>query len=536
MDSPVIQLRFKGRLVQTLSFEGDVLRIGRMRENDIVISNASVSRFHAVLKREEGRVILEDSGSENGCYVNGTRVVGTVPLEPGDEILVGKHQLLLAEAGAEDELPEEVACHGKSDAWDASNTYFVEADVQAKMVEASDSEPVAELEEEHDSLLPTELETAAEEEIAAQEMEPLSDDEAVESPAALYEDDEAGPMEVAVEELEAWSPAASDAGEEDEAAEEVPLPDQDEESSESPFAFDIDADLASSERGGKLEVDPEDYDVELIDPEPEETGEPEAESAEPSSPELQSPEEPTWYAGLIIQYQGKLERIISWDQDRLSAGRSRECEIFLDQPGVSRRHGMFVREDGRYQVRDLDSINGVLVNGEKIRRRDLEVGDVVKIESFELTFLLDRQPIASEIVTDDLATPRTDVTEDRFDMTMIDEHFPSSSAITDPGHAEEPAALVEEEAEMPEDSLFAPDDAEKEELVEVEELSPPPPEVVAEPAVPDSSDDVVTFELRVRVEDLPLPLRTALAEVDQGGLSLPVELVLKTDGESSKES
>ena len=67
MDSPVIQLRFKGRLVQTLSFQGDVLRIGRMRENDIVISNASVSRFHAVLKRENGRVILEDTGSENGC-------------------------------------------------------------------------------------------------------------------------------------------------------------------------------------------------------------------------------------------------------------------------------------------------------------------------------------------------------------------------------------------------------------------------------------------------------------------------------------
>ena len=535
MDSPVIQLRFKGRLVQTLPFQGDVLRIGRMRENDIVISNASVSRFHAVLKREGGRVILEDSGSENGCYVNGTRVVGTVQLETGDEILVGKHQLLLAEAGAEDELPEGVASHGKSDAWDASNTYFVEADVQAKMVEASDSEPVAELEDEYDSLLPTELETAAEEETPAQEMEPLSDDAAVETAAALYEDDEAEPMEVAAEELEAWNPAESDAAEEDEPAEGVPVPDRDEESSESPFAFGIDADLASSERGAKLEVDPEDYDVELIDPDPEESDEQVAEIAEPSSPELQSPEEPTWYAGLIIQYQGKLERIISWDQDRLSAGRSRECEMVLDQPGVSRRHAMFVREDGRYQVRDLDSINGVLVNGEKIRRRDLEVGDVVKIESFELTFLLDRQPIASEIVTDDLATPRAEVAEDRFDMTMIDEHFPSSSAITDPGRDEEPAALVEEEAEMPEDSLFAPDDAEKEELVEVEELSPPAPEVV-ELAAPDSTDDVVTFELRVRVEDLPLPLQTALAEVGEGGLSLPVELVLKTDGESSKES
>ncbi len=67
MDSPVIQLRLKGRVVQTLPFQGSVLRIGRMKENDIAINNASVSRFHAVLRHEDGRVILEDSGSENGC-------------------------------------------------------------------------------------------------------------------------------------------------------------------------------------------------------------------------------------------------------------------------------------------------------------------------------------------------------------------------------------------------------------------------------------------------------------------------------------
>jgi pSer/pThr/pTyr-binding forkhead associated (FHA) protein len=69
MGSPVVQLRLKGRVLQTFSFQRDALRIGRMKENDIVISNASVSRFHAVLVRQNGRVILEDSGSENGCYV-----------------------------------------------------------------------------------------------------------------------------------------------------------------------------------------------------------------------------------------------------------------------------------------------------------------------------------------------------------------------------------------------------------------------------------------------------------------------------------
>jgi hypothetical protein len=46
------------------------------------------------------------------------------------------------------------------------------------------------------------------------------------------------------------------------------------------------------------------------------------------------------------------------------------------------------------------------------------------------------------------------------------------------------------------------------------------------------TDDVLTFELRVRIEDLPLPLRTALVEVDEGEIRLPVELVLKTDAES----
>jgi hypothetical protein len=189
---------------------------------------------------------------------------------------------------------------------------------------------------------------------------------------------------------------------------------------------------------------------------------------------------------------------------------------------------VFVREDQRYEVRDLDSVNGVLVNGEKVGRRELEVGDVVKIEGFELTFLLDRQPIASEIVTDDLAAPQAAASEDSFDMTMIDEQLPIGSAISDPSDAEEPAALVEEEVEMPGDGLFGHDDAEKEELVEVEAVSSPPSEV-ADSVVPVVTDDVVTFELRVRVEDLPLPLRTALAEAGEGVLSLPVELVLKSD-------
>jgi len=47
--------------------------------------------------------------------------------------------------------------------------------------------------------------------------------------------------------------------------------------------------------------------------------------------------------------------------------------------------------------------------------------------------------------------------------------------------------------------------------------------------VPVVTDHVLTLELRVRVEDLPEPLRAALAGVDGCDLKLPAEIVLKTD-------
>jgi pSer/pThr/pTyr-binding forkhead associated (FHA) protein len=511
MDSPVIQLRLKGRVVQTLPFQGRVLRIGRMKENDIAINNASVSRFHAVLRHEGGRVILEDSGSENGCYVNGTRVVDSIELEPGDEVLIGKHQLVLSEGGDEDAPPSEVVKPEKSDAWDASNTYFVGVETQAKLLEGARSEAAAAVDSEREDDLPPPCEA-----------EEAADTSPPEEMAALADDAE---IESAPEPIEDAEPGA--------------------ESDGRPFEFGMEAELASAAPADQADVDPRDYDVELIDEEAVECDEQAVAIAEPVAlesqapeepvaPESPAPEEPTWHAGLIIQHQGRLERIISWDQDRLVAGRSRECEIFLDQPEISRRHAMFVRDAERHEVRDLDSINGVLVNGERVKRRDLELGDVVNIEEFELTFLLDRQPIASEVKTDRLETPVAVEADRGFDMTMIDEVLPVRSASADPAlpvSSDEalPVSDDEAETEMLEGEIFEPDDAKEEELVEVQVVSPPPSEI-EDPGLPVGTGEMLTFEVRVRVEDLPRPLRAALADFDGEDLRLPVEIVLKNDG------
>jgi pSer/pThr/pTyr-binding forkhead associated (FHA) protein len=65
--------------------------IGRDRHNDIVLDDAMISRYHAMLFAESQGVVLIDLESTNGTLVNGTLVLpGTpVPLEHGTLIELG---------------------------------------------------------------------------------------------------------------------------------------------------------------------------------------------------------------------------------------------------------------------------------------------------------------------------------------------------------------------------------------------------------------------------------------------------------------
>lgn len=46
-----------------------IIRIGRSKNNDVVINNMTVSREHAVLEVVDGRITLRDAGSRGGTYV-----------------------------------------------------------------------------------------------------------------------------------------------------------------------------------------------------------------------------------------------------------------------------------------------------------------------------------------------------------------------------------------------------------------------------------------------------------------------------------
>lgn len=62
------------------------MTIGRWHANDIILDSREVSRQHARVQWEAGRYMLSDSGSKNGTFLNGRRLVGIEPLQDGDQI------------------------------------------------------------------------------------------------------------------------------------------------------------------------------------------------------------------------------------------------------------------------------------------------------------------------------------------------------------------------------------------------------------------------------------------------------------------
>lgn len=66
-------------------------------------------------------------------------------------------------------------------------------------------------------------------------------------------------------------------------------------------------------------------------------------------------------------------------RETLSIGRRESCDITLNFPNISGKHCELTFKDGRWNLRDLQSTNGVRVNGIKVIKRVLHPGDQLSI-------------------------------------------------------------------------------------------------------------------------------------------------------------
>src|SRR5919199_2151548 len=71
---------------------------------------------------------------------------------------------------------------------------------------------------------------------------------------------------------------------------------------------------------------------------------------------------------------------------RVVIGRSKECDVQVADANVSRRHAELRQEGATYWVVDLDSTNGMEVNGRRLKRAKLENGDTVTVGSTDIVF------------------------------------------------------------------------------------------------------------------------------------------------------
>ncbi|HEY2718373.1 MAG TPA: FHA domain-containing protein [Solirubrobacteraceae bacterium] len=80
-------------------------------------------------------------------------------------------------------------------------------------------------------------------------------------------------------------------------------------------------------------------------------------------------------------------RTVALAREWTRIGRSLAADVRFDDPTVSRRHALIVRQPDGVRVLDDRSLNGVFVNGERVDGKLLEDGDEIVVGRYRLTYL-----------------------------------------------------------------------------------------------------------------------------------------------------
>ena len=95
-----ISLSEDGKPPKLMTFDQPAVIIGRREGSDLRLQTAGISSQHCKISRVGNGYQIEDLGSTNGTYLNRRKVVQPTPFNPGDEIVVARWTLRVADEGA----------------------------------------------------------------------------------------------------------------------------------------------------------------------------------------------------------------------------------------------------------------------------------------------------------------------------------------------------------------------------------------------------------------------------------------------------
>jgi hypothetical protein len=89
----------------------------------------------------------------------------------------------------------------------------------------------------------------------------------------------------------------------------------------------------------------------------------------------------------VLYEDGEETKTVALTREWTRIGRSLAADVRFDDPTVSRRHALVVRQADGVRVLDDRSLNGVFVNGERVEWRALHDGDEILVGRYCLTFV-----------------------------------------------------------------------------------------------------------------------------------------------------
>jgi anti-sigma regulatory factor (Ser/Thr protein kinase) len=91
-------------------------------------------------------------------------------------------------------------------------------------------------------------------------------------------------------------------------------------------------------------------------------------------------------------------RVVEYHElkERTVLGRSREADVLIVDPAVSREHSVIHAEGQRFVLEDLGSANGTLINGERVDRVALSEGDLIQIGDSVIVFTFEELAVDAE--------------------------------------------------------------------------------------------------------------------------------------------